>query len=253
MKRARILDPADRARFEASRQTHPATNAATRAEAATPAAAHTPMAPLPASGISTTPAPVPTELNPPAPGAPLGDVARYYRAKKLQREASERAEAAHASPAPRASVPAAARPRVNNPVRVAPPLEATPARAANLLAVRTRREEILVQRGDTLWGLARQHLGKGSRWTELAAANPTIGDPHRLQAGAVIRLPASLQAEGSKISVRAGDTLWSLAAAKYGRGASWTCIASANPQLENPDLIQPGQALMMPASCARLP
>jgi nucleoid-associated protein YgaU len=31
--------------------------------------------------------------------------------------------------------------------------------------------QIIVQKGDTLWGLAEKHLGNGMRWKELWAAN----------------------------------------------------------------------------------
>lgn len=48
---------------------------------------------------------------------------------------------------------------------------------------------IVVQKGDTLWSLARDYLGRGSWWPQLAAANPEITQFTRLQIGTKIKLP----------------------------------------------------------------
>lgn len=50
-------------------------------------------------------------------------------------------------------------------------------------------QEYSVASGDTLWAIAEQTLGDGSRWTEIAAANG-IDDPRTLQAGASLVIPA---------------------------------------------------------------
>lgn len=49
-------------------------------------------------------------------------------------------------------------------------------------------DTITVQLGDTLYGLAKQHLGDGARWKELADYNG-IANPSRLQVGAVLVVP----------------------------------------------------------------
>lgn len=46
--------------------------------------------------------------------------------------------------------------------------------------------------------------------------------------------------------VRRGDTLWAIAEAAYGRGASFPLIVRANPQITDPDVIRPGQVLRIP-------
>lgn len=51
------------------------------------------------------------------------------------------------------------------------------------------RLHIVVKKGDTLWSLARAHLGRGSAWGCLASANPEIADYTRLAIGSVLRLP----------------------------------------------------------------
>ena len=49
---------------------------------------------------------------------------------------------------------------------------------------------VTMQKGDTLWGLAREHLGRGAAWKCLAEANPELGEPTRLQIGQRVLLPA---------------------------------------------------------------
>jgi nucleoid-associated protein YgaU len=52
-----------------------------------------------------------------------------------------------------------------------------------------RREQILtVRAGDSLWKLAREHLGRGLRWRELLQANPWIKNPNSLRVGTQIRI-----------------------------------------------------------------
>jgi len=110
---------------------------------------------------------------------------------------------------------------------------------------------IVVQRGDSLWKLAQQNLGGGLHWRELLAANPSISDPPHLEVGAKVFVPAaSMSARTpSKIIVRKGDTLWTLAQTHLGRATSWTCIAQANPLVHDPQRIFAGQQLLLPANC----
>jgi hypothetical protein len=49
-------------------------------------------------------------------------------------------------------------------------------------------EIITVRRGDSLWKLARQHLGRGFRWRAFLKANPWIRNPNYLKIGAEIRV-----------------------------------------------------------------
>jgi nucleoid-associated protein YgaU len=54
---------------------------------------------------------------------------------------------------------------------------------------------------------------------------------------------------GRKYTVRKGDTLSAIAQREYGDANAWRRIYDANrDQLDNPDLIQPGQELTLPAS-----
>lgn len=115
---------------------------------------------------------------------------------------------------------------------------------------------VIVQPGDTLWALSRQHLGRGTRWLELMAANPNLPDPTRLAPGTALVLPSRTMSHHAKqaspsVTVTAGDTLSQIALTTYGHASAWTCIAQANPSLSSPHLLAIGQSLVLPASCSR--
>jgi LysM repeat protein len=129
------------------------------------------------------------------------------------------------------------------------PTIATPAAAAN--APSSALQTITVLPGDSLWKLAQQKLGRGSRWHELMAANPGIVDPTHLAAGTEIIVPAQTSALKSdvKVTIQQGDTLSKIAQATYGRGAAWRCIAQANPEITDVNRIYVGQQLLLPFTC----
>jgi nucleoid-associated protein YgaU len=121
---------------------------------------------------------------------------------------------------------------------------------------RASGNKIRVQPGDSLWKLARRHLGSGSRWSDLLAANPAISDPLHLQSGAMLVVPASelrSRVQPPSITVRRGDSLWKIAASELGSATAWPCLAQANPQLRDANLLRPGQVLLLPASCSSQP
>jgi LysM repeat protein len=112
---------------------------------------------------------------------------------------------------------------------------------------------VTMQPGDSLWKLAQEHLGSGSRWQELLAANPGVVDPARIAAGTEIVVPAKLTGLKSDVHVRVkqGDTLTKIAQMTYGRAAAWRCIAQANPELADVDRIYTGQQLLLPFACQK--
>ncbi|MGH9804821.1 MAG: LysM peptidoglycan-binding domain-containing protein [Candidatus Acidiferrales bacterium] len=202
------------------------------------------------------------------PGSPpevsLGDVARQLRQEQAKTWMShpEGSAAAPALPEEAAQPIAATMPdaRASSALTVfsAPPpapnhrsLRVVELSEADVLAATTLVE---VKRGDSLWRIAARHLGNGTRWKELHARNPEIRNPNLIRVGDVIRVPQEALAERRRefngLLVRAGDTLWGLAALEFGRGDAWNCIARANPQLRNPNIILPGQELNRPEECS---
>ncbi len=166
------------------------------------------------------------------------------------------ADVAPHSPRSRTAPPTAA-PNLLLPSR---PIPATPslvpraapvAPAVNNLSTANK---IRIQPGDSLWKLARRHLGSGSRWNELLTSNPNISDPNHIQPGTLLVVPTTElhpRVLPSSITIRSGDSLWKLAASYFTTATAWSCIAQANPQLHNANRLRPGQILILPASCAR--
>ncbi len=112
---------------------------------------------------------------------------------------------------------------------------------------------VVVKPGDSLWKLAEENLGKGLRWHDLLAVNPAIVDADHIEAGSQIFLPsiASSFRTATKIIVRKGDTLTSIARTQFGHASYWSCIAQANPAIRDANVIFEGQVLLLPASCKR--
>jgi phage tail protein X len=94
-------------------------------------------------------------------------------------------------------------------------------------------------------------LGKGLRWHDILAVNPGIADANRIVAGSQIFLPAAVSSAhtATKISVKKGDTLTSIAQTQLGHASYWSCIARANPAVHDANLIYEGQSLLLPARC----
>ncbi len=129
-------------------------------------------------------------------------------------------------------------------------------------AATAAQRTVSVQRGDSLWKLAQQNLGRGNRWHELLAVNPSIADPNQIRAGAHLVLPAAGSSSVAKddgsnaattVKVRKGDTLWTLAKLNLGHSSAWPCLAAANPSLRDPNRIYEGQSLQLPAACTSGP
>lgn len=99
--------------------------------------------------------------------------------------------------------------------------------------------EVTVRSGDTLSAIAaRNSVTLGA----LLSANPQISNPDLIHPGQVVRLPGGAAAT-HEVTVRSGDTLSGIAARN---GVTLDALLSANPQINNPDLIHPGQAVHVP-------
>ena len=146
-------------------------------------------------------------------------------------------------PAPRAIVSAPLVPR-ELPAPFAPAVSPLSTISGKLIIV-------TVKPGDSLWKFAASRLGNGRRWQELLALNPDLRDPNVLEVGSQIVVPSSVAAPRApaKYTVRHGDTLWTIAQTQLHRGAYWSCIAHANPDLRDANLLHDGQVLLLPSSC----
>ncbi|WP_067540234.1 LysM peptidoglycan-binding domain-containing protein [Nocardia crassostreae] len=104
----------------------------------------------------------------------------------------------------------------------------------------------VVVEGDTLWDLAVRFYNDGTKFALIAAANH-IADPNLIFPGQVLVIP-DVPAPAPDVThlVVEGDTLWDLAAQFYGDPTLFTLIAAAN-HLADPNLIFPGQVLIIPA------
>lgn len=134
---------------------------------------------------------------------------------------------------------------------------------------------VTIDRATTVWKLAETHLDDGSRWRELldlnrggalsdgttlTQATQTIpaGTTLRLPAGAHVDAPADLavadrdqrdRKEGS-YTVKPNDTLWDIAETKLDDPIRYMELYEANADVigSNPDLIYPGQVLVLPGT-----
>jgi nucleoid-associated protein YgaU len=134
------------------------------------------------------------------------------------------------------------------------PSAPSPAPSVNPSTLVPSREfqQLQVRPGDSLWRMARRYLGDGARWQELLALNPGLAaHPDSLVAGSMVIVPAAaasktVRGSPATITVRSGDTLWSLARVHLGRGSDWSRLAHANPQLSDYLHLQVGSRLNLP-------
>ena len=92
-------------------------------------------------------------------------------------------------------------------------------------------------------------------YQEAQRRNPNLGEAgfaiERVQAAlqpAAPAEPAPAAPAEQTYTVESGDSLWAIAERYYGDGSQWSRIYEANrDQLDNPDVIQPGQVLRIPS------
>ncbi|MBI5136731.1 MAG: LysM peptidoglycan-binding domain-containing protein [Nitrospirae bacterium] len=267
----------------------PAAAARPRPEPAPPVAHATPRTePAPAPAAARKPAPKPATAPPApavtrhtvAPGETLGTIATLYLGSPTRWR-----EVWGANPAMTDPHHLKVGQRLNVPGTIAP---AMPATAAPRAAVPSMGRHT-VRAGETLGTLATAYLGAPDHWKAIWRANPALGDPNRLEVGQIIIIPVpetdtaphptapapsapptpgaapvppapptptltALAVPGTVDHVVVvGDTLGTLAARYLGDPALWEWIREANPHVDNPDRLEAGDVLLIPAPGAPRP
>lgn len=132
-----------------------------------------------------------------------------------------------------------------------------PARAAAAEHPPVRTKSYTVMRGDSLWKIAKEHLGDGTRYVEIIALNQDQlnGEPDFLLPGTVLQVPFEPTKPGdSTYVVEPGDTLSEIAQTELGEATDYPAIFQASAgtlqpdgtHLTDPDLIRPGWRLTIP-------
>ena len=118
--------------------------------------------------------------------------------------------------------------------------------------------EYTVQRGDSLWSIAAEQLGDGSRYTEIMELNGL--NSTEIHPGMQLRLPADTQTPSDpapdtppesdpessyrEYTVQRGDSLWGIAAEQLGDGSRYTEIIELNGLTST--TVDSGQILKLP-------
>ena len=148
------------------------------------------------------------------------------------------------------------------PLPDAAPLAAEPA-AAELTthhAAPTKKEPTTegysVKRGDSLWKIAEERLGDGTRYVELVDLNEAVlnGRPDFLLPGTILKVPVAEAVPEGDYVVQPGDTLAEIAEDGLGDADAYPSILEASrdtvqangARLSDPDLILPGWRLTIP-------
>jgi LysM repeat protein len=130
-------------------------------------------------------------------------------------------------------------------VNPAPSVNATPKVEAGNLT-----QSVRVHRGDSWWKLAQRHLGSGARWPELRAMNAVPSEAaDYLREGTTVLVPEAVtpvKTSVRAITVKKGDTLWTLSRQHLGHASAWTCLAQANPEVSDYTRLAIGSTLRLP-------
>lgn len=154
--------------------------------------------------------------------------------------------------------------RAPEPVAQSAPAAAKPVVAPVATTAPSHRpdtEAYTVKRGDSLWKIAKDRLGDGTRYVELAELNRGVldGEPDFLLPGTVLRVPvATAPANDSTYVVEPGDTLSEIAEEELGDAhaypeifqASRSTVQPDGGRITDPNLIRPGWRLTLTADNA---
>jgi nucleoid-associated protein YgaU len=163
-------------------------------------------------------------------------------------------------PQPRVEAAVTATPLPELPTVAAEPAAVEPVPTLVEVKVEPDTERYTVKRGDSLWKIAEELLGDGTRYVELVDLNRAVldGRPDFLLPGTVLKVPiVEAPPEGAYV-VQPGDTLSEIAAEELGDADAYPSIFEASrdtmqansAHLTDPDLILPGWNLTIPGQAA---
>ena len=128
--------------------------------------------------------------------------------------------------------------------------EMTDAQAPTDAAQAPAETTYTVKTGDSLWDIAKNHLGDGTKWTEIYKLNQNVlgTNPDMIMPGTNLQLPGGadhIASASGSYTVKAGDNLWDIAKEQLGDGSKWNELYANNHDLigQNPGVIHPGQEL----------
>ena len=225
LQREHILTPQDRAELEARKNQPPTA----------------PVGPQkPPEGVSG--ATVAENLHAASPSAnsaevPLGDIARRLRREKESQQLQRSAE----FPLPFADAPVLASPR--------PP-------AQPLLPSVTVAPPTVVVPSPRVVAPSRPFVKRSPFERPRVLPAPSAPSPAPRTSRVLATQPPASGAMSGKltiVTVKAGDSLWKVAAARLGDGRRWQELLRLNPGLRHPDLLEVGTPMVVPASPAPPP
>jgi LysM repeat protein len=121
-------------------------------------------------------------------------------------------------------------------------------------------ERYTVKRGDSLWKIAEERLGDGTRYLELVDLNEPVlgGRPDFLVPGTVLKVPVPESTPEEAYVVQPGDTLSEISEEELGDASAYREIFDASratiqpdgQHLTDPDLIRPGWQLTIPGAAS---
>lgn len=162
-----------------------------------------------------------TTCNPPE--CSLGEYARAFRLRKLQRQ-RERAERLAARPANNEPKTSAAKPPV---IKVPSP----------------KSLSVSVKRSHDVAGRATERFASGG-----ARIHPAGEGKQPSSVRSIAKAKPNEQLHDAKsVIVRPGDSLWRISRRYLGDGRLWILLWKANAAIRKPDLLYPGQLLMLPS------
>jgi len=139
-------------------------------------------------------------------------------------------------------------------------------RKTRISTVKEKPKIYVVKPGDTLYGIAEEHYGRGELWVTIARANRQLTDPSKLLVGQKITLPprkeAVLQFEGADqlprevdraglriYKVKPGESFYTIAKDQLGSPERWRELFDLNKSrvAGDPKKLRAGQTIFIPA------